>query len=398
MILLIDFSGKLGLDDAYYFFKFFVFIVILVSFPFSPVVTFLFSSIYLIFFSIDYKFGRIFNYFVYFVSSFSYLVINNSRSFYEELSLDLGVYYNLFLELQANGFFNVNNQFGGGVEIGWPFIYSLLTSFHLTPYDLIFINNFLTILLCFVWFFVHGFKVIEGKFQGIMVLSFLIFFSIATTNFLERQALSTAILMFAVSNISNKKFILYIALASFFHLSAILIGFIYFFMSRLSLNLRNIFLLIFFGILFRVSFFVLVKYGASISFLSFLSLKFSYYGDASFSIASFRYPILILPLLVLAYLNKERYIVLSRIVFFSCCLYYVFLGIPLFSERINMAILMFYGYFVLLFSLSYYRAYLLIFLVYLIAFIIEKDFSSSGLSQFWFRYEPISFNPFYYLR
>ncbi|WP_336140106.1 EpsG family protein [Acinetobacter ursingii] len=384
-------------DNVYLFSKIFFIIAIALTLPFFPLLSFIFCFIYLLFlYNSD---DLLLNVTVFLISIFNFLVINNSRGFVEELQLDLGIYYDVFLDIQRYGLSQVEILFGGGWEVGWPIIFDILSFFHLSPYDIVFINNFLAMSLCLAWLYCYGFKYIDKSYKGVLFASFILFFSIATTSFLQRQALSTGILLFAVSNIKQpKKYILIVLLASFFHLSAILIGGLYYLFSKIKVNFRN-FLLFFFGVLFfRLFFYFIIKILVSIPALSFLAIKFGYYADVEFQIASLRFPIIIFPLLVyLFYRNPFNDEILRRVVFYSCCSYYVLLGIPLLSERINFLILMMYGFYVFMCFKKDIRFYYVLIILYFIYFILDKGWLANGIYSYWVRYDFLNLTPFYYL-
>lgn len=390
--------SKLYLDDKLNVLsKFFILIAIIGFFPYSPFLSFLFCIFFLLFL---YNADEIFlNVLIFLITILNFLIINNSRAFVEELQLDLGVYYDVFIAIQKYGLSNVEILFGGGWEIGWPIVFNFLSVFNLSPYDIVFINNFITMFLCLIWLQLYGFKYIEKSYRGILFVSFILFFSIATTNFLQRQALSTGILLFAVSNVKQtKKYIFIVLFASFFHLSAILIGGLYYLFSKIKVNFKN-FILIFFGILFfRLFFYFIINFFVSVPALSFLAVKFGYYSDVQFQIASLRFPIIIFPLFVyLFYKDPFNDEVLRRIIFYSCCLYYVLLGIPLLSERINFLILMMYGFYLFLCLKKDVKFFYFLIVFYFIYFVLDKGLLASGINEYWIRYDFLCSAPFCYL-
>ena len=367
--------------------------------PFSPIISFLFAFIALILFS-KYN-NQIFRILFSLIGFLSLAIIYASRAYKEELAMDLSIYYDTYNLIYNGYFFEALLLFGKGVEGGLIVLYRLYIAIFnkLSPFDLAFFNMNICGIGCIGWLEMYGFKYVEKKHKGICMAFFLLFFSVQMSGFLQRQALATVILLFAISQKDKKYFYLLTIIATFFHITSLFLCILFRFLLKRNLNKKTFANFFIITLILRLSFPYLIQlligFGSTLPGME----KLAFFSEASFSIASGRYAVLITALLainVFLYNRIENY--WKNFIVLSSVLYLIFLGIPLFSERIFFILLYLYGYFLFLSieKISLKGAVFLSF-VYLSLFIIEKLNALQALyDPFWQRYPAFSLESFYY--
>ena len=383
---------------------YYIFLCLIVScFLFSPFFLFLLSVLSFLVLTnlLSFKFLR---YIFIFFTLWSGLVIVGSRLYSQELGYDLSIYHYVFEGLRSNPIEYIT-YFGGGFEVGWPLIYYFLgLFFDLSPIHLALVNTLLAILLIIIWIEKKIKPNISSKEIGLMYFLFFIFLNFIELGFLERQALTLGILLFALTAKNNRNLTFFIILAAFFHLSSILIGLIIYFSRKITLNKINILLIFVFIVFLRLFFsFILLSFLSFFSFFDPIVHKLNFFKDADFQISTLRYTILFAAILIVLYMhqcnNKFKYIynyaVLSAIFIIS------FVGIPLFADRIFMMGMIIYG---LLYYLFFYKKYpivsLFFALIYFIVSILERANIIGGLADgdyYWARFECLGYDLLYYL-
>ena len=228
---------------------------------------------------------------------------------------------------------------------------------------------------------------------------FLLFFSVQMSGFLQRQALATIILLFAISQKKSRNFYLLTLLATFFHITSLVLCVLFRYVLRKDFHTNSFLKVFIIVLLFRVSFPYIVQQLIGLGGIIPGMEKLYQFSEISFSIASARYAILVVLLLIInVFFYKKINSYWKKFIIVSCVFYLIFLGIPLFSERIFFILLYLYGYFlfVSMKELSIKVAVLFSF-IYLSLFVVEKLNGLQTLyDPFWQRYPVSSIVPFYY--
>ena len=382
----------LNIKILYSFLVFISFILML----FYPLFSFCFAFSTLVLFSKISK--RIFTSILYFISTLSLLIIYASRDYKDEMEHDLSLYFNIF-----QNFINDNYSdfffFGNGLEIGWTSLYAVVSKLFpgISAIGLAIINSLFCIILLFIWIRCYIYETVYYKDQAFVVGLIVLFLSMVTFGYLQRQSLATIFLLFMITSKNKKLFFLF--LATIFHSTSIILGLLYIILMKIKINNIKVILLFMLFIFARLIFYNFVSFIANNNIDFFIFNKVYYYISDESAIASKRFLILILPLFVLSFISKSKNMgSWKSIIQYSCISYIVLLGIPLLSGRLNFILLFIYGYFIYLVvpKKFYFVLYFFIFL-YLIFFFCEKSNLLVDLNLFWQRYPMYSFTPFYYL-
>jgi wzy len=326
-----------------------------------------------------------------------------SRSYVDELGADLSVYNSVYNTIKnSDNFLDIIFDFkifGNGLEIGLICLYKLYSVvFNLvTPIDLSVYNIIVSSLGLIIWYEIYGTKYIPPIYRAACVAFILSFLSVSTFGYLQRQSLATVFILFALEMAKKRHTILFTILASFCHLTSLPIIIVWkFFLNRkltISLFIKSAMVIVSLRFLFDSIMLLLFKAG-------FAKALFYLEMIDSTSIASVRFFILIFLLLITNIIffrdNVSKWKMPITILSFF---YIVFLGIPLFSERISFVFLYLYGFF--LFTTLYkqlFKTLTFLLIVYLFYFTLEKvNIITMPMDAFWLRYPIFSFEPFYYL-
>ena len=359
--------------------------------PFSPIVSFIFAFSMLVLFS-SYN-QQVLRVIFSLIGFFSLTVIYASRAYKEELAMDLSIYYDTYNLIYRGYFFEALLLFGKGVEGGLIVLYRL----YIAIFDKLNMN--LCGIGCISWLEIYGLKYVEKKYRGICMAFFLLFFSVQMSGFLQRQALATIILLFAISQKKSRNFYLLTLLATFFHITSLVLCVLFRYVLRKDFHTNSFLKVFIIVLLFRVSFPYIVQQLIGLGGIIPGMEKLYQFSEISFSIASARYAILVILLLIInVFFYKKINSYWKKFIIVSCVFYLIFLGIPLFSERIFFILLYLYGYFlfVSMKELSIKVAVLFSF-IYLSLFVVEKLNGLQTLyDPFWQRYPVSSIVPFYY--
>ena len=371
----------------------------MVALPFFPLLSFILSILYLIFISsYNLDFLRIL---ISLVSYFSLIVILGSKTFHNELDMDLSVYLNVYDYISV---LSLNELWKGSFigEPGWVTLYWLLNKFgfHVNGVQLAILNSFISIAIFVLWFERFGIKFSDYRYRGIVTASTILFMSVVSFGFLQRQSISVAILLFALSNRNNNKFFLFLILSSFFHLSSLVVGLIYkVFLNR---KINDVFWLYFFifCVSFRLIFPIIISIILVLLPFPVLTYKLGFYSEiTNFQIVSFRIALYgMLFSIVTFFMSCNLDDFYKNLVRFCSVVFLSMLGINLFSERFNFILLYCFGYFIsLMLVRKYFSIVMVMCLLLLGIFIYEKGVSDLSLDPYWQRYPYISNSFFYYL-
>lgn len=363
---------------------------------FSPLLCFILIATLFIFVPHEYI-GR-FRFPLSLVAYFCTIIIFYSKDYTYANANDYLIYSQAYGILKSSSFMELFEIFPN--EIGWPFVYWVL--YHLgISFDGIngvsLGNTVVSLVIFIAWFEIHALKLVEPKFRCITTATTLLFMSFVSLGFLQRQALSIAILLFAISNHDNKKFFFYWILASLFHNTSFVIGLLYKILIKTRPTLRVI--------IFAILAFLAIRF----LFLDVLNLlnKFGVLGNKAnfymridgFQIVSFRlafYGLLLFVLNTLFINNVNNY--MKNIILFASIFFVCFLGINLLSERVNFILIYCFGFFISLLLLPKNVKYLIIInILIMMVFVLEKTGLINSNFMFWDKYDWYGRTPFYYL-
>ncbi|MDT0198987.1 MULTISPECIES: EpsG family protein [unclassified Acinetobacter] len=388
----------LNLDNAaklnIIYFVVFTFAIIIL--PFSPFFSYILFLLNLLLFS--YKINKIFLVISFILSVFSQFYILHSRAYVVELEFDLTNYYFAYLDLSSLSISQVSNN---SIEIGWFIIYKIiaLINKNLSIFDLAVINNLICVSIFLIWLLKYGVRNIGPEYLGFVLGLIVLFMWPNNFAFFQRQSISVAILLFAISNIKNQKyFLFFLILSSFFHITSLIMGLVYYVIVNYNFNhfvLKTILIL---GVV-RISFETLLIYLFSVVEIPDLSRKISFYAENHngffLAFSEIRYfPLFVFIFLFYNNIESEW----RRIIIFSALFYLSLLGIQFASGRFNFILIYLYGYFLWIVTKS--RPYIL--LIFALSYFIFDVIYKSGYifyinDTFWQRYPFFSSTPFYYL-
>ncbi|WP_104500512.1 EpsG family protein [Acinetobacter indicus] len=397
-----------NLNDSEINLRFFIGLIfsisVILSFGYSPFFLYFLSFLGLLFFSPLLK-QQLIRYSFILITIISLLLIIGSRNYYDEMTSDLKLYHSIFYEL-SNEYNDFYGFFGDGLEVGWPILYSYVAKwFDLSPIQLALFNTIICLVIIIAWIETK-IKPLVGKNEfGIFYFLFFIFINLGVLGFLQRQAITVGILLFALTSKKNLNFILIVFLASVFHLSSIIVGLVIYICKNLTINKVWIIKLLIISFLFRFVFIsVLLFFLNLLGGFEFITHKLNFFVNTELRVSTLRYVILSLSLFfILILTNKvdENLKVIYNFALISCIFIVMFVGIPLFADRIFMVSMVVYGLFYYLF---FYRKYPILALVFAVLYFIivslEKFNVIGELSVgdfYWARYNYIGEKIFYYL-
>lgn len=225
----------------------------------------------------------------------------------------------------------------------------------------------------------------------------LMFVSVTTFGFLQRQALATIFILFALEMKKKRYFLLFSLIACIFHLTSLPIIIIWKYLLSKKTTLKIVLKGFIALISMRVVFTILILLAAPLGIN-----KLMYYAEqiGKFNIISYRFLLLLFLLLLANLLYIKDYSTKWKTpIIILCFLHFIFLGIPMLAERVNFIFLFLYGYF--LFITLYRKLFKLLFvslITYSFYFTLEKtNIITMPIDAFWSRYPIFSFEPFYYL-
>lgn len=388
------FSLNFELLSAKIFILFFVCSCLIL--PFSPFFTYILLLVGLIIFS--YKINKILSYTAFLLACFSQFYILHSKNYIVEREFDLGNYYYSYSDLMHSSIGEASNY---SLEIGWYAVYKIIGFFNhnLNIFDIALINSMICIALFFIWLVKYGSREIEPHYLGFVLGIIALFMWPSNFPFFQRQSISVAILLFAISNIKNfRNFIFFLILASLFHATSFAIGLIYYIL--VSYNIKNLVKkMIISLIIFRFLFSVLLTYIMIFFVNADLIRKVSFYaeGDGNLFLAFSElrfFPLFILIFIFYKKIDSEW----KNIIVFSALFYISLIGIQFASGRFNFILVYLYGYFLWLVTKK--QPYIL-FVYALFYFIFDILYKSNFIlllsDPFWQRYPLFSLSPFYYL-
>lgn len=371
---------------------------------YSPLLFYLLNILSLCFFS-SYYANKYIRWPVVIFTTLSLIVIYASKNYYDELSSDLDVYYGVYNIVQYD-FTTGIHFFGGGIEVGWPLVYYFFGKIvNLTPIHLAVTNSIFSFLLIFIWFETKIITNIKPAERGMVYFFLLLFANFFMLGFLQRQSLTVGIILFALTAKNNRNFILLIILATFFHLSSLLVGITVYLARKLSFSPKKIIILLLSLVVLRIMLIPFMEIAISVISLDVFSHKANTFTSGNFSVSTLRF--LLLYLIILPFLINYKDIGLGneKYLYNYCVLTSIsiiaFVGVPLFADRIFMTGLLIYGlYFYKYFYANNKILGIMFGLFYLYIFVLEKLNLIGGLAlndSYWARYPFWNSSIFYYL-
>jgi wzy len=368
--------------------------------PFSPMISFLLSVFVLILYSPFLEnYNRVL---LTVIGFFSLIYIFGSRLYIDEIGADLTAYYNAFLIIEKKPLENVLFGFlifGGGLEFGIVLLYKLYSIIfsNITAIDLSIYNKIICSIGLIIWYECFGQKRIPQGYKGACVAFILMFVSVTTFGYLQRQALATVFILFALEMKKKRYIFLFTVLACIFHLTSLFIVIIWKYLLSKKVTrkivIKGAIILLSIRIIFTAFILLAGPFGIN---------KILYYAQEmdKFAIISYRFLILLFLLLsVNLLLIKDISSKWKTPIIILCMFHFIFLGIPMLSERINFIFLYLYGYF--LFITTYkkiFKSLFILLIIYSFYFTLEKtNIITMPIDAFWSRYPVFSFEPFYYL-
>ncbi|WP_420378087.1 EpsG family protein [Vibrio cholerae] len=301
--------------------------------------------------------------------------------------------------------------FGDGLELGYHVLYTAVAYFlpNIKPIDLAICNVVITLVLFYIW--IENYLFINDEYKNdkaIICALIFIFFAFVSIGYLQRQALSIVFLLYALSAKRFTSFMIFASLSTVFHLTSLPLIIIYKFLARFRLSFsRMLFFLILFiltSLLIRYYFYGLISLvmGSGLSIPGIHKLNF--YSEFNFSVLSVKNLVLNLLLLSILVLNWSRVDLFWRnIILFSMLTYFVFLGVPLLSERINFILFFLFGFFFYLVSIKASnnmlnrRIYISFILLYFSLDCFKNVvMATTSEYEYWNAFDFIGYYPFYY--
>lgn len=384
--------------------------VLFVGLSFFPLAAY-FLSVLLLFVFNSVAIYRIVRYPLLLTSVFSLFSIYLSRDFSSEIEHDLSVYFYEYKKMYS-GDWSAYEVFGGGFEIGYHFLYSALSSIlpDLTETGLAAVNVLLVVFALIVW--VEKYIISDARYTpdtGIIYALIIMFAGFVSFGYLQRQSLSVVFLLFALTSRSGFGFLFFTGLSTLFHLTSLPLILFYKFIVKLNLARNSVFFIAFFVVvlffLIRLNFYSIINFVVHSGFEFPGVHKLDFYLSEKFSILSFKDLVLNFSLLLMLFLNWSRVDIFWRnIILFSFLSYLVFLGIPLFSERLNFILFFIYGFFAYLVliksSINMRNVFIFKFLIALYFFLFcLKNIFMTGIEgyEYWVKYSYFDKSPFYYV-
>ncbi|TQQ09570.1 ABC transporter ATP-binding protein [Vibrio cholerae] len=377
---------------------------------FSPILSYLFSILFLILFNNKLSKVNLLRWGYVLVVAYSLLLIYSSRSFENELISDLSRYFYEYTKMVK---MDIDEYiiFGDGLELGYHVLYTAVAYFlpNIKPIDLAICNVVITLALFYIW--IENYLFINDEYKNdkaIICALIFIFFAFVSIGYLQRQALSIVFLLYALSAKRFTSFMIFASLSTVFHLTSLPLIIIYKFLARFRLSFsRMLFFLILFiltSLLIRYYFYGLISLvmGSGLSIPGIHKLNF--YSEFNFSVLSVKNLVLNLLLLSILVLNWSRVDLFWRnIILFSMLTYFVFLGVPLLSERINFILFFLFGFFFYLVSIKASnnmlnrRIYISFILLYFSLDCFKNVvMATTSEYEYWNAFDFIGYYPFYY--
>lgn len=377
--------------------KLLLFFLIVLIFPFSPYFSYILSLISLLFFYSRERKAILL--IIFLIGCWSQLFILNSKAYIVELEYDLSFYYSAYLENLYLSFGDIIRYYAP--EIGWYLIYKIIgfLSGDLEVYHIAIINTLLCEFIFLIWLNVHGLREIPKQSLGVVLGLTLLFLWPSNFAFFQRQSISVVFLLFAISNINKfHKFVVYLLIASCFHISSLLMGVIYLIIQKNRLK-QFVVITILFLFTTRFLFNIIINIISTLGIDS-ITRKLNFYindGNLSFlALSELRFMPLFFFILLFYKQNKSYW---KQIALFTAVFYISLLGIQFASGRMNF--ILFYLYGIFLFSSLEKQPKILI--LYSIFYFMFDILYKSGVvfsinDNFWQRYGIISQIPFYYIK
>ncbi len=396
-------------NEQLYFTYSFIFLVCL-TILFSPLVSYVLSLIIIWLYGPNIKRREMYFFVLLFCISFSLIV--SSKAFDVSEADDFLNYFNDYYQITINtqNFSQVLSQYSFGLELGLPLIFMVIGILLpiLTPHQLMFLLAFLFSMIFSTWLvntcYVRHYKTLN---HGYIIALALILLSLTSGSQLVRQGISSAILLFAISNRDLVLRSTFLFIASIFHLTAIPI----FLISIILLKYKwkgFTFLLSVLGIFFLIGFDSLTEFPELI--------KIAYYSKlenaeiSSVDIGTLKWLTVAVIIGVFSAITKKttdcrisnEVATWTPFTLFFIILFISFIQYPLISTRLTMIFSsLILGYLLSIFVLnskfSLLRPVALVVMLGLKLFTLLQFSEKGSGSYYWNEYDWIGLFPGYYL-
>lgn len=347
---------------------------------------------------------------------FSSAVVVGSRTYNIGMPSDdfSNYYYPRYIDI-TYGATIFDPAFAGGIEFLLPLLFktiSFLTKGDQSAVFLLFLNSLLTQFIFYLWIEKFGFKNIEKNKKSLCLAFCFIFFSILMPVQFYRQVYSSLFVLFSLSYIFDKniiKTLLFLVIASLFHVSAIFIFLIFYMMMSENKNYHYS-ILIFCALLGFLSIPIL-SIISKYNLLGAATYKLNFYlgggiDNLNANLGKLKFVILMLILKIFYFERSNLFSKYNNLINIAGISYILLVFIPVLPDRVmNLYIGIIFGYlfFLCTYNMQYIlRIFLSIFIMYKIYnYIFDYDynnmlqFSYAGL---WYSYDWFGDEFFYYLK
>ncbi|MEI7251148.1 MULTISPECIES: EpsG family protein [Pectobacterium] len=192
--------------------------------PFSPYVALILCFPLLTIFEASGEKNKFLYFFILAVIVILLSYLGSTRGIFETMKDDLSDYYKNFIAL-SNGNVMAIFEFGGGIEFGFSLVSFLISC--IFPYcsPRLFLFFHLVFINALYFIFLHHFLMKKTRNKSLFILVSCLFLGFTGESNLLRQSYSSIFILFALFSNEKNKFFFYIALATIFHFSAVIIFF-----------------------------------------------------------------------------------------------------------------------------------------------------------------------------
>lgn len=257
-----------------------------------------------------------------------------------------GSYYPVFAQI-SNGNMDALFEYGRGIEVGLPLLWLLISFFqpNITSSELIFLTAFLSMGILWIWLEMYGLEGIDQANKATTIAITLLMCAFFLSSQLVRQFFSSVILLFAISGKRLSTKVIFLAVSSVFHITALPI---YIFIQLAKRPRVAWWFFVPIGVLFILGWRKFIELVLAHQYLpgfeKALYILTNTESYTSVDVSSGRYLVLICALVLLSvfvFSEKERNEVRTQwrsVLFTTTFLYVAFLVIPQFSVRSTLLI------------------------------------------------------------
>jgi len=344
--------------------------------------------------------------------SLSWGLILGSREIFLSSSDDFTQYYTVYQQI-SDGNLEALFIYGGGYELGLPLVFLFITEISsqiIQPHTLLFLDGVFCSLIFLAWLEYYGLKEVDEEKKGLCSAYTWVLCSFFMASQTIRQFISCLFLLISIFEINKKKKILFLALATIFHLSAIIIYLIIYFVKKYKIKAT-----IFIILLSSISVYLFESISNNETIKNFLGgEKLTYYENFSNGFTDADLGILKLLVLPAILLLISAMVINSKLIKFRMLdikdwtllyltfflLHIIFLPIPLLSLRLTMIISnILLGWIIFNILNEHYKilySSILIIIIWRVSILFDSN--PDNMMRYWSLYNSFSFYPGYYSR